>query len=60
MKYLFTLITLVFSTVTIAHDDHLLSDNAHAFYHVIFYGLLVLLAARLTWWGYKELRNRHK
>ena len=60
MKYLLTLISRIFSTSSMAHDDHLLTENAHAFYHVIFYGLLALLAARLAWWGYKELCNHKK
>lgn len=58
MKYLMIFLTLIFSSLALAHDDHFLSDNAHAFYHVVFYGLLIALVACLAWWGFRQLRHK--
>ncbi len=58
MKYLMTFLTLLFSSLALAHDDHYLNDNVHAFYHVVFYCLLAALVARLAWWGVRQMRHK--
>jgi FtsH-binding integral membrane protein len=55
MKYLLTIISLVFTCSVMAHGDHSLVDDAHIAYHIAFWTLCALVAYKgLVWFKSKK------
>ena len=58
MKNQLLLIAALFSSATLAHDDHYLNTTVHEYYHIAFYVLSVLVAIKGVQWLGNKLRNR--
>ena len=50
MKNQLLLIAALFSSATLAHDDHYLNTTVHEYYHIAFYVLSVLVAIKGVQW----------
>ena len=60
MKYLLTMICLVFASSVLAHEDHALDHNIHIAYHIAFWSLSVLVAYKGFVWLKSKKANKQK
>jgi hypothetical protein len=58
MKKQLLLIAALFSSASLAHDDHYLNTTVHEYYHIAFYVLSMLVVIKAVHWVSNKLRKR--
>ncbi|WP_017444177.1 hypothetical protein [Gayadomonas joobiniege] len=59
MKTVLFMLVAFFSTQAMAHPDHHLSDNAHAFYHAAFWIVFAAVVFKgISWWRSRKSRKQ--
>lgn len=59
MKYFLLLVSALLSFQVLAHPDHHLSDNAHAFYHAAFWIVFAAVVFKgISWWRSRKNRKQ--